>query len=251
MELEHLVSHPVTHEAHALRAEMELVTGTLATEGGDDVCIGHYLGQVGQHHFIESGTNTVLLGIFQFSCKQGNCIRVKPEVGAEVVVDLLHPAGPFRIIGVGLSLVHQHSLDDAVFLRFACGLHQPLVRVHPIKLGHVHKPAARRVGGFHGQILFTCVLVPELQFGAGDGDVDHTYLVLLRQDLDHLAAEEIDGTHIVGLPANGRDSRVPVVALALEARHIHGRHELETGVVEAFVLFGGTRSGLHVGLAET
>ena len=141
LQLEHLVRHPVAHEAHALRAEMELVASALATQGGNDVCVGHYLRQMGQHHFVEGRTDTVLLGVFQFAGKQGNGIGVQAKVGAEVVMDLLDTAGPLGIVRIGLPLMHQHTLYHTVLLSFACGLHQPLVRTHPIFPGHVYEPS--------------------------------------------------------------------------------------------------------------
>ena len=147
---------------------MELVPGAFAAQGGNDVSIGHHLRQVRQHHFVEGRADTVLLGIFQFAGKQGNGVGVQSQVCAEVIVDLLDAAGPFGVIRVGFALVQQHSLDDAVFLRFARGLHQALVRAHPILLGHVHEPASRRVGGFHCQIFLAGVLVPEFKLGSGN-----------------------------------------------------------------------------------
>ena len=165
-------------------------------------------------------------------------------------MDLLHAARPRRIVRVGFTLVQEHAFDDTVFLRFACGLHQALVGVHTIFLRHVHEPAAGRVRGLHRQIIRAGILVPKLEFRTRHGHIDHAHAITLRQHLDHLAAEEIHRAHVIILPANGRDGRVPVVPLTAIARHIHGGHELEARIVEVLVLFGRTGARLHVGLAE-
>ena len=165
-------------------------------------------------------------------------------------MDLLHAARPRGVVRVGLALVQEHPLDHAVLLRLARGLHQAPVGAHPVFLGHVDEPAARRVGGLHREIILAGVLVPEFQLRTRYGHVDHAHTVLLRQFLDHLAAEKVHWPHAVGFTADGRHGRVPVVPHPLKAGHVHRRHELEARVVEVLVLLGRAGARFHVGLAE-
>ena len=147
--------------------------------------------------------------------------------------------------------MQQHAFDYAVLLGDARHVQQALVGAHPVGFRNIDEPAARRIGGLRRKVFRAGVLVPEFQLGARHGDVDHTHTDLLRQVLDHFAAEEIDRAHVVAFAADGRDRGVPLAHFTAVAGHVHRRHELEAGIVEALVLRGRPRTGLHVGLAET
>ncbi len=250
LQLEHLFRHAVAHQAHAFGVEVELVARALAAERGDHVSVGHHFRQVRQHHVVERGAHAVPFGILQLAGQQRDLVGVEPEFGAQVVVDLLHAARPRGVVRVGLALVQEHPLDHAVLLRLAGGFHQAPVGAHPVLLGHVDEPAARRVGGLHREVFLAGVLVPEFKLRTRDGHVDHAHAVLLRQLLDHLAAEKVHRAHVGALPADGRHGRVPVVPHPLIAGHVHRRHELETRIIEVLVLLGRAGGRLHVGLAE-
>ena len=113
LELQHLFRHAVTHQAHAFGAEMELVARALAAQCGDDIGIGHDLRQMRQDHLVEGGADTIDLSVFQLAREQRNRVRVDTQIGAEVVMDLLHAPRPGGVVRVGLALVQQHALDHA------------------------------------------------------------------------------------------------------------------------------------------
>ena len=165
-------------------------------------------------------------------------------------MDLLHAPRPGGVVRVGLALVQQHALDHAVLLGDARHVQQALVGAHPIRFRDIHEPAARRIGGFRRQVFLAGVLVPEFQLGTRYGHVNYAHADLIRQVLNHLASEEIDRAHVAAFAADGRDRRVPLAHFAAVTGHVHRRHELEAGVVEALVLGCGPRAGFHVGLAE-
>ena len=244
-ELEHLVGHPVAHQAHAFGAEMELVARALAAQGGDDVGVRHHFRQVRQHDVVEGGADAVHLGILQFAGEERDIVGVEAQFGAEVVMDLLHAARPGGIVRIGLALVQEHSLDHAVLLGDARDFQQAVVGAAAVLRDDGLHPVA-----FSVDVLLVRILVPELQLGARDGHVDDAHADVRRQVLDHLAAEEIDRTQVVAFPADGRRGRVPMALLPSVAGHVDRRHELEARVVEALVLRRRPGPGLHVGLSE-
>ena len=79
---------------------MELVASALAAERRNHIAIGHCLWKVGQHHVIERCADASLLGLLQLTGKDGDVIRVQPQVVAEVVVNLLEAATPEFIVRV-------------------------------------------------------------------------------------------------------------------------------------------------------
>ena len=163
---------------------------------------------------------------------------------------LLESCAPLVIVGVGFTLMYQHTLYDTALLSDLGHIDNALIAVHIILLGHIHKPVAAGIGGLHCKVLLAGILVPEFQLGAGYRDVDYTYTVLLGELLNHLAAKEIDRTHVVALTADRGCCGIPFTFYAVVTRHIHGRYKLETGIVPILVLIGRSGSGLHVGLAK-
>ncbi len=146
--------------------------------------------------------------------------------------------------------MYKHSLDHTALLSNAGHIDNALVAVHVILLGHIYKPVAAGIGGLHCKVFLTGILIPKLQLGSGYRYVDNTYAVLLGEFLNHLAAKEIHGTHVVALTADRGCGGVPFTLYTVVARHIHGRYELETGIVPILVLIGRSGAGLHVGLAK-
>ena len=244
--MKHLVGEAVAEQAHALRAEVELVAGALAAERRDYVRVRQDFRQTGHDRSVEVGADASLLGILELAGKQRGLIRIEVKVAAEVVVDLLDLLRPQRVGGVGLSLMHQYTLDDAVLLGNAGHADQPLVGIAAVLGDYGLHPVPLAV-----DVLLVGVLVPELDFRSCDGNVDDTHPVLFRQALYHLAAEEVHGTEIVALAADRRHGRIPVSHFPAEIGHVDGRHETEAGVVEILVLRGRHGPGLHVGLADT
>ena len=192
----------------------------------------HSFREVGQHHVIECSAYASLFRLLQLSGKDWNLIGIQAQVVAEVVVYLLEAAAPKVVIGVGFTLMDQHSFDYAGFLRNLCHLDYPLIRIHTVGLGHIYQPAPAWVCGLHCQIIGTGILVPKFQFCTGNGHVYYAHPVLCRELLDHFPAKEIYRTHIVAFTADRRDCRVPVPFCTVQGRHIHRSHKTEPGVVE-------------------
>ena len=85
----------------------------------------HSFREVGQHHVIECSAYASLFRLLQLSGKDWNLIGIQAQVVAEVVVYLLEAAAPKVVIGVGFTLMDQHSFDYAGFLRNLCHLDYP------------------------------------------------------------------------------------------------------------------------------
>ena len=163
---------------------------------------------------------------------------------------LFESGAPLVIIGVGFSLMYQHTLYDTTLLSNLSHIDYALIAVHVILLGHVYQPVAAGVGGLHCKVFLAGILVPQFQLGAGYRDVDYAYAVLLREFLNHLAAKEIHRAHVVALTADRGRCGIPFTLYAVVTRHIHGRYELEPWVIPILVLIGRCCAGLHVGLAK-
>ena len=143
---------------------------------------------------LTADADALAAGLYDVSGIEVHFFRLQFQVTAEVVVHLLHHAGPFRVARVRLTLVHQDTLDDAVLLSLLGQCDQTLVGIVVVGFEHALHP----VRGFL-QISWNAVRQETLDVDTADSHVDDTDLDVLRQRSHQRTAEPVLGRQRGGM----------------------------------------------------
>lgn len=76
-------------------------------------------------------------------------------------------------------------------------------------------------------------------------------MVFRRKNINHFSSEKIHRTEVVAFTTDRRYGSIPFSHLAPKFRHVDRSHELETWIIEIFVLLCRYSSCFHVGLSYT
>ena len=125
---------------------------------------------------LTADADALAASLYDVACIEVHLLGLQLEVAAEVVVYLLHHASPLRIASVGLTLVHEDTLDNTVLLGLLGQRDQTLVGV--VVVGGEHALHPTRGLGLH--VVVDAVGQETLDVDTADGDVDDTDLDFLR-----------------------------------------------------------------------
>ena len=196
--------------------------------------------------WLAGDTDSLAPGLHNVADKEGHLLGLQLQVAEQAVIDLLHHVSPFRILGVRLALVHQHTLDDTVLLCLFGQCDEAFVGIVAVGLQHALHPSGCRLC-----IVGNAVGHEALDFDAANGHMDDADFDVVRQRCHQRAAEPVGrGQPCVGT-AEGRRGLTPLTHLTAALRVVNSRHQQETRSCTHKVL--GLRLGctFHVRLSET
>ena len=142
--------------------------------------------------------------------------------------------------------MHEYPFDNSIFLGKSCHIHETLIRVSAVLADDVFHPVALVV-----DIIFIVFPIPKLDFCSCYRYVDNAYMVFRRKNINHFSSEKIHRTEVVAFTTDRRYGSIPFSHLAPKFRHVDRSHELETWIIEIFVLLCRYSSCFHVGLSYT
>ena len=176
--------------------------------------------------------------------QDGSLFRVELQFGNQVVIHLLHAAGPVLHLVIGLALMEEEPLDDALLLCNLAHLHDALVNVAAVFVQILDPPGIALVLGIlHvGRIA---VLVEQVYALPANRDVRHRNLDAVGEIRHHGAPEDIGNAHLRGAMAHRGRRRVELAHLLVRMVR---RAQHEEARVLHLVLVGNGRLARHVGL---
>ena len=249
----------VTGDGLAIAAAQLTVAGSVkvqtvrtvgAVVGRDDLRGVDGLGQR-VYLLLTAVADALATGLHDIAGIEVHLLGFQLQVATEVLIHPLHHAGPLRVAGIGLALVHQDALDDAVLLGLLGQRDQTLVGVVAVGFEHALHPAGRFLLG----ILLDAVGQETLDVDTANGNVDDTNLDVLRQRGHQRTAKPVGGRQACAGTAEGWYGLAPFAHLAggivVGSGVVNGRHQQETRSGTLQVLSLRTGCTLHVRLSET
>ncbi len=168
------------------------------------------------------------------------------QVATEVIIHLLHHTSPLRIARIGLTLMHQDTLDDTILLSLLGQRDQTLIRVVVVGFEHSLHPLRRLL-----HIALDAIGQKSLDIDTTDGHMDNTNLDVLRQRSHHRTSKPVGRSQTrIGTAQRSR-SLAPLTHLPALLREVHCGHQQETRTRALQILSLRTGCTLHVRLAET
>ena len=238
-----------TQLAIAGGVEVQAVGAVGTVVGRDDLAGVDGLGQF-VNLFLATDADALASGLDDVPHVEVHILGLQLQVAAQVVIDLLHHARPLGVARVGLALMHQDALDDAVLLCLSGELHQALVGVVVVGLEQAFHPAR----GFLLGILLYAVGQESLDVDAADGDMDDTHLDILGKGCHEGAAEPVGRREACVRTAEGSCGLAPFALLAggalVSGGEIHCGHQQEARARAGQVGGFGFGGAFHVGLSE-
>ena len=219
---------------------MQAVGAVCAVVAGDDLTGVDGLRQL-VNLFLATDAHALAVGLDNVADIEVHLLGLQLQIATQVVVNLLHHAGPFRVAGVGLTLMHQDALDDTVLLSFLGQRDQALVGVVVVSLQHALHPARSPL-----DVARDAVGQESLNVNTADGHVDDTNLDVVGRRGHHRAAKPV-GRRQAGIGTAERSrSLAPLAHLATLVGEIDGRHQQEARARAGQVLSLRAGIALHV-----
>ena len=195
--------------------------------------------------FVHGHAESLAIGLHHLAGKQGHLFGFELQVAQQVVVHLLHHAGPLGVAGVRLALVHEHTLDHALLLRLFGQRHEAFIRIVVIGGEHRFHPSRRPF-----YIGLDAVVEESLYMDASDSHGDDAHAHILGQVFCQCSSEVVDRRESGVLTAERRQGLVPLAHFPAALRIVDGSHHLEPVVQALQVLRFGSCRSLHVRLSE-
>ena len=244
-QFEHLLTVACTELTVARGVEVQSVRTVGASCRRDDVSCVDGLGQF-LNLFHTSDADTLTVSLHDLTDEQRRFLRLQLQVTEHVVVNLLHHSCPFRVASVRLTLMHQHTLDDAILLSLLGQCDEALVGIVVVGCKHGLHPAW---GSLY--VVLDAVGQESLNGNAADSHVDHTDADVLGQRLDHSTTKPVCRRQACIRAAERGRGFTPLTHLAASLRVVDSRHEQKARTRTGDVLSLGLGCSLHVRLSET
>ena len=126
---------------------------------------------------LTADANALTIGLNDITSIKGHILRFKLKVTTQIVINLLHHTSPLGVAGIGLTLVHQDTLDNTILLSLLCQSYQALIWVIVISSQHTLHPV-RRLGLY---IVINTVGQESFDIDTTDSNMNYTYLNIFGQ----------------------------------------------------------------------
>ena len=126
---------------------------------------------------LATDADTLATSLYDVTHVEVHLFGLQLQVTTEVLIDLLHHAGPLGVAGIGLTLMHQDTLDDTILLCLLGQFYQTLVRIVIVSGQHTFHPT----WGLLFSILLDTVGQESLDINTTNGYMDDANLDVIRQ----------------------------------------------------------------------
>ena len=166
---------------------MQMIQTTCAPARRYDIGIGNCLWQLCNDR-IHACTSASLIGIHEFTYQQRYFFGLEIQVFDQIVVNAFNFRRPLLVVRVGLPLMQQYPLDNAIFLSQFCHVDKILIGISVVCLDYINHPRWSCCS-----ICLVVILVEQFDFAAGNRDINNTDFDIFRQVGNHCSAKIISG----------------------------------------------------------
>ena len=197
--------------------------------------------------FLTTDANALSVCLDDVSGIEIHFLWLKLKVATKGIIHLLNLLCPIGIARIRLTLMHQDSLDDTIFLGLLGQRHQSLVWIVVVSLEHSLHPTGSLVLHIVGNLRRH----EALNLDAADGYMDDTNLDVLWKRSHKGTAKPVGRRQTSVWTTKGCRSLAPLAHLTAFVGEIDSRHEQETRAWAFQILSFRTGISLHVRLTKT
>ena len=191
---------------------------------------------------LTTDANTLTISLNNITCIEVHLFGLQIQVATQIIVNLLHHTCPLRVAGIGLTLMHQDTLDHTILLGFLGQSNQTLIRIIIVCSQHALHPV-RRLGLY---IIIDTVGQESLDIDTADSHVDDTYLDILGQRSNESTTEPVGRSKTCVRTTQRSRSLTPLTHLSSLLREVHCGHQQETWAWACQILSLRTGIALHI-----